>query len=72
MAEVLNESALRIVSGPVAQVEAELNTLLNDYMAIVWNFAVIKDEQHVTAVLLHGRELRKQQLAQGMVTNQRR
>lgn len=71
MAEVFEDPSLRIVSGPARVVELELNQLLKSYAVTVWNFATVKDEIHVTAILVHERELRKMQLAQPMMGNQR-
>jgi hypothetical protein len=69
---MVREPGLRIVSGPCKVVEAELNRLLVNYAVMVWNFAVVDGEQHVTAVLVHQRELRKMQLAQPMMGNAHR
>lgn len=55
---------LRIVTGPVGEVETQLNWLLNDYNAIVWSFAPVACVMHATVVLLHNSVLMQQQLAQ--------
>lgn len=55
---------LRIISGPVAELEDQLNRLLNDYNAIVWAFAPVADAMHGTVVLLHNSVLMQQALAQ--------
>jgi hypothetical protein len=54
---------LRIVSGPVAEVEQQLNNLLDDYMAIQYSFVEVGGELHCAAVLVHLSVLRKQALA---------
>jgi len=56
---------LRIVTGPVAELEDQLNRLLNDYNAIVWHFAPLGDAMHGTVVLLHNSVLMQQALARG-------
>ena len=56
---------LRIVTGPVAELEDQLNRLLNDYNAIVWAFAPVGDAMHGTVVLLHNSVLMQRALAQG-------
>jgi hypothetical protein len=58
---------LRIVTGTVAELEYELNQLLNDYNAIVWSFAAVGDAMHGTVVLLHNSVLMQQALAQPAV-----
>ena len=54
---------LRIVTGHVAILEESLNRLLEDYNAIVWDFAPIGDVMHGTVVLLHNSVLMQQRLA---------
>jgi hypothetical protein len=54
---------LRIITGPVAVVEHQLNELLDEYAVTVWQFTPIKDEMHITAILIAVSELRKGQLA---------
>ena len=56
---------LRIVSGPVHLVEEELNRLLNSYVATQFSYAVVKDEVHMTVVLMHESVVRMQQIAAG-------
>ena len=58
---------LRIVTGSVAELEDQLNRLLNDYNVIVWAFAPIADAMHGTVVLLHNSVLVQQALAQPAV-----
>ena len=62
---------LRIVTGSVAELEVQLNHLLQDYNAIVWHFAPIGDAMHGTVVLLHNSVLMQQALARpgAMVRN---
>jgi len=54
---------LRIVTGHVPILEESLNRLLEDYNAIVWDFAPIGDVMHGTVVLLHNSVLMQQRLA---------
>lgn len=54
---------LRIVTGTVAELEEQLNRLLNDYNAIVWAFSPVVDVMHGTVVLLHNSVLMQQALA---------
>ena len=58
---------LRILSGTVEELELQLNTVLDEYMALVWNFQVVGERIHGTVVMVHASEIRKQQLAQGAV-----
>jgi hypothetical protein len=55
---------LRIVTGTIAELEDQLNRLLNDYNAIVWSFATVGEAMHGTVVLLHNSVLMQQALAQ--------
>lgn len=55
---------LRIVSGTVAELEDQLNRLLNDYNAIVWSFAPIGEAMCGTVVLVHNSVLMRRALAQ--------
>lgn len=55
---------LRIVTGSVAEIEEQLNRLLNDYNAIVWSFTPMGDEMHGTVVLLHNSVLMQRAIAQ--------
>jgi len=48
----------------VHELEFELNQLLNDYVALVWNFLAVGDHVHGTVVLLHQGEMRKAALMQ--------
>jgi len=64
---------LRIVTGSAALVELEVNQLLDNYAVLTWNFAVVKDELRMTAVLVAQSEIRKQALiAQPIPTGLRR
>lgn len=54
---------LRIVSGPVAVVEAELNLIGSEYVAQMWNWAVVNNELIVSVVMISAVEVRKQQIA---------
>jgi hypothetical protein len=56
---------LRIVSDKPEVVARALNVLLDDYAAITWNFAVVKDELTITVVMVHQSEIRKMQLMMG-------
>jgi hypothetical protein len=55
---------LRIVTGTVAEVEEQLNQLLDSYLATQYNYAVVGDELRVTVVLLHESVVRMHQIAQ--------
>jgi hypothetical protein len=55
---------LRIVTGTVAELEDQLNRLLEHYNAIVWSFAPVADAMHGTVVLLHNSILIQRALAQ--------
>jgi hypothetical protein len=55
---------VRVISGTVAEMEEQLNRLLEHYMAIQWNYAVVKDELRMTVVLFHESVIRMQQIAQ--------
>ena len=55
---------LRIVSGRFDLVEDELNRLLDHYVAQSFTFSPIKDEMHVTVVLMHESVVRMMQIAQ--------
>ena len=54
---------LRLVSGTIAEVEFELNRLLDQYVATQYNYAVVKDELICTVMLLHESVVRMQQIA---------
>ena len=53
---------LRIISGTVAEVEEQLNRVLDDYVTIMWNWATVGAELRCTVVLMHQSEMRKAQL----------
>lgn len=56
----------RILSGPPAKVEAEVNLLSSHYSMTTYFFAVVKDEIIVTCFMLHESEIekmRREQLA---------
>jgi hypothetical protein len=53
---------LRMISGSVAEVEEQLNRLLDDYIATTFNFAVVGTEIRITVLLMHQSEMRKAQL----------
>ncbi len=55
---------LRIVSGPVHEVEDQLNRLLDTYTATQYAYSVVKDTVHMTVVLLHESVLRMHAIAQ--------
>jgi hypothetical protein len=55
---------LRIVTGPVAEVEDELNRLLDEYNAIVWSFHECAGVAWASVVLLHESVFMQQALAQ--------
>jgi hypothetical protein len=50
---------LRIVSGTTAEVELELNRLLDDYTAITWAFYDCGGVPTASVVLLNNSEMRK-------------
>jgi hypothetical protein len=54
----------RVVSGPPAVIEHQLNELLNEYIAVLWHWCVVHDELILSAVLMHTRIVHRQQLAQ--------
>jgi hypothetical protein len=58
------EPKLRIISGDSAVAERIINDLIDSYVPIVWNIQPGPAGAIVTCVLLHGREIRKAQLAQ--------
>jgi len=62
--EVVKPQRIRLLSGPPAIVEHEVNLLLDEYAAVTWSFAVAKDEVVVTVLMIHAGEIRKAQLAQ--------
>lgn len=66
------DPAVRIVSGRYDAVEHEVNRMLGDYVVTQWAFAVVDNEFHVTALMLHQRELRKMSLAQAGMNGARR
>ena len=53
---------LRMVTGTVAEVEEQLNRMLDDYMTVSFNYCVVGTELRVTVLLLHQSEMRKAQL----------
>jgi hypothetical protein len=55
---------LRIVGGTRAEVESELNELLDDYSAIAWNFIAVCDRVEANVVLLHNSLVRQSVLTQ--------
>lgn len=55
--------ALRIVEGTVAELELELNALLEDYTALVWNFSPVGAEIRGVVVLISNSVVQRQQLA---------
>lgn len=55
---------LRILTGPVPEVEVELNRLLDEYNAIVWSFHECGGVAWANVVLLHGSVFMQQALAQ--------
>jgi hypothetical protein len=60
---------LRLLSGDYHAVEEQLNQLLDDYTAIVWNFVEVAADLRVTVVLVHSSVMRQQMLAQAAVSN---
>jgi hypothetical protein len=54
---------LRIVSGSVAQVEKQLNHLLDHYTMTQQAFAVVNNQLVMTVILLHESVLRMQAIA---------
>lgn len=63
---------VRIVSGRYDVVEHEVNRMLGDYVVTQWAFAVVNNEFHVTALMLHQREFRKAALANAGANGGRR
>lgn len=61
------EPGIRIISACPAVAEQQLNELAGRYAPIVWNVAPTEAGIMVTVVMLHERELRKQNLAQAMM-----
>jgi hypothetical protein len=55
---------LRIVSGPVHEIEEQLNLLLDKYTATQFAYSVVGNEVHMTVVMLHESVLRMMQIAQ--------
>lgn len=55
---------LRIVGGTREQVELELNSLLEEYTAIAWNFVSVGDRIEANVVLFHNSVMRQAALAQ--------
>ncbi len=51
-----------IVTGTAAATQANVNRLVKEYVVTQWFFAVVKDEVHVTAIMLSQAEIRKAQL----------
>jgi len=62
--QVGNPPKMRILSLAPADMERELNVLLNDYAVTHWHFAAVGDGVRITVVLLHASEVRKAQLMQ--------
>lgn len=54
---------VRIITGPVDVVEAQLETLLDEYAPTVWSFEPMGETMHATIVLIHTAEIRKASLA---------
>ena len=66
MPDILNaakEKKIRILSGPAPVVEELINDMFNDWVAIQWNYSVVKDQLIITVLCLSASEARKQQLA---------
>jgi hypothetical protein len=64
---------IRLVSGDAYSVEMELNQLLDDYTAVVWNFLEVASMLRITVVLVHSSVTRQQMLAQAaLAPNNRR
>jgi hypothetical protein len=60
---------LRLVSGWSAQVEEQLNQLLDDYTAVTWNFTGLGGGVWITVVLVHSSVIRQQMIAQAAAPN---
>ena len=54
---------LRIVGGTRAEVERELNEILEEYSAVVWNFVAVGDRVEANVVLFHNSVIARAQLA---------
>jgi len=61
-----------IVTGTAAATQANVNRLVKEYVVTQWFFAVVKDEVHVTAIMLSQAEIRKAQLAQARMPHVRK
>jgi len=59
----LKPRRLRLVSGTIAEVEVELNRLLDHYIATQYNYAVVDNQLICTVMLLHESVVRMQQIA---------
>jgi hypothetical protein len=55
---------LRIVTGTCAEVELQLNEMLDKYIAQSFTFSPIGNEMHVTVLLMHESVVRMMQIAQ--------
>ena len=66
---------LRIITGPVAEVEAWVNAHWDDYVVTAWAWSVIDGKQHVTAQAILKVEaekaMRMMQLAQASANPRR-
>ena len=54
---------IRIVGGTREHVERELNQLIDDYVATVWNFVAVEGKVEANVVLFHSSVVLRNQLA---------
>jgi hypothetical protein len=54
---------IRLISGPAATVDAQVNELLDEYVLVTLHYAAVGDQMAVTAYLILQSEVRKMQLA---------
>jgi hypothetical protein len=60
----IKHKRLRIITGTCAEVEHQLNELLDKYIAQSFTFSVVGNEVHVTVLLMHESVVRMMQIAQ--------
>lgn len=58
-----DEPAIKVVSERAHLFEDRINELLGTYSPLVWNIAPVGSAVMITCVLVHERELRRQNLA---------
>jgi len=55
---------IRVVSGPIAVVENELEAMFDDWTAMVWNFIEVQGSIVMSVVMVNNSEMRKAAIAQ--------